>query len=57
MGGLSIVRVRASEPDIDVPGAGLVRTSKRPTPRILAPDEIAEPALPRRLRPRWRPRP
>ena len=34
------MRVRASEPDIDVPGAGLVRTSKRPTPRILAPDEI-----------------
>ena len=44
-GRLSIVRgfltmVRAAEPDIDVPGAGLVRTCKRPTPRILAPDEI-----------------
>ena len=32
--------VRAAEPDVDVPGAGLVRTYKRPTPRILAPDEI-----------------
>ena len=44
-GRLSIVRrfltmVRAAEPDVDVPGAGLVRTCKRPTPRILAPDEI-----------------
>ena len=42
---LSIVRafltmVRAAEPDVDVPGAGLVRTSKRPTPRILAPHEV-----------------
>ena len=42
---LSIVRgfltmVRAAEPDVDVPGAGLVRTSKRPTPRILEPHEI-----------------
>ena len=42
---LSIARgfltmVRAAEPDVDVPGAGLVRTSKRPTPRILAPHEI-----------------
>ena len=32
--------VRAAEPGIDVPGAGLVRTSKRPTPRILDPNEI-----------------
>ena len=45
VGRLSIVRgfltmVRAAEPDVDVPGAGLVRTCKRPTPRILAPDEI-----------------
>ena len=44
-GRLSIVRgfltmVRAAEPGIDVPGAGLVRTSKRPTPRILDPNEI-----------------
>ena len=44
-GRLSIVRgfltmVRAAEPDVDVPGVGLVRTCKRPTPRILAPDEI-----------------
>ena len=44
-GRLSIVRgfltmVRAAEPDVDVPGAGLVRTCKRPTPRILPPDEI-----------------
>ncbi len=42
---LSIVRgfltmVRAAEPGVDVPGTGLVRTSKRPTPRILAPHEI-----------------
>ena len=42
---LSIVRgflrmVRAAEPGIDVPGPGLVRTSKRPTPRILDPNEI-----------------
>ena len=42
---LSIVRgfltmVRAAEPGVDVPGAGLVRTRKRPTPRILAPHEI-----------------
>ena len=42
---LSIVRrfltmVRAAEPDIDVPGAGLVPTTKRPTPRILEPHEI-----------------
>ena len=42
---LSIVRgfltmVRAADPDVDVPGAGLVRTSKRPTPRILAPHEV-----------------
>jgi len=42
---LSLVRgfltmVRAAEPGVDVPGAGLVRTSKRPTPRILAPHEI-----------------
>ena len=42
---LSIVRgflrmVRAAEPGIDVPGTGLVRTSKRPTPRILDPNEI-----------------
>ena len=42
---LSIARgfltmVRAAEPDVEVPGAGLVRTSKRPTPRILAPHEI-----------------
>ena len=42
---LSIVRgfltmVRAAEPGVEVPGAGLVRTSKRPTPRILAPHEI-----------------
>ena len=42
---LSIVRgflrmVRAAEPGIDVPGPGLVRTSKRPTPRILDPTEI-----------------
>ena len=42
---LSIVRgflrmVRAAEPGIHVPGAGLVRTSKRPTPRILDPNEI-----------------
>ena len=42
---LSIVRgfltmVRAAEPGVDVPGAGLVRTSKRPTPRVLAPHEI-----------------
>ena len=42
---LSIVRgflsmVRAAEPDVDVPGVGLVRTTKRPTPRILAPHEI-----------------
>ena len=42
---LSIVRgfltmVRAAEPDVNVPGAGLVRTCKRPIPRILAPDEI-----------------
>jgi site-specific recombinase XerD len=42
---LSIVRgflrmVRAAEPGIDVPGAALVRTSKRPTPRILASNEI-----------------
>ena len=42
---LSIARgfltmVRAAEPGVDVPGAGLVRTSKRPTPRILAPHEI-----------------
>ena len=45
VGRLSIVRgfltmVRAAEPDVDVPGAGLVRRCKRPTPRILAPDEI-----------------
>ena len=44
-GRLSIVRgfltmVRAAEPDVDVPAAGLVRTCKRPTPRILAPDGI-----------------
>ena len=44
-GRLSIVRgflkmVRATEPGIDVPGAGLVRASKRPTPRILDPNEI-----------------
>ena len=44
-GRLSIVRgflrmVHAAEPGIDVPGAGLVRTSKRPTPRILDPNEI-----------------
>ena len=32
--------VRAAEPDVDVPGVGLVRTTKRPTPRILAPHEI-----------------
>ena len=42
---LSIARgfltmVRAAEPGVDVPGAGLVRRSKRPTPRILAPHEI-----------------
>ena len=42
---LSIVRgfltmVRAAEPDVDVPGAGLLRTTRRPTPRILAPHEI-----------------
>lgn len=42
---LSIVRrfltmVRAAEPDINVPDTGLVRTAKRPTPRILEPDEI-----------------
>ena len=42
---LSIVRgfltmVSAAEPGVDVPGAGLVRTPKRPTPRILAPHEI-----------------
>ena len=42
---LSVVRgfltmVRAAEPCVDVPGAGLVRASKRPTPRILAPHEI-----------------
>ena len=35
-----LTMVRAAEPDVDVPGAGLVRTCKRPTPRILAPDEI-----------------
>ena len=44
-GRLSIVRgfltmVRAAEPGIDVPDAGLVRTSKRPTPRILDLNEI-----------------
>ena len=44
-GRLSIVRgflrmVRAAEPGIEVPGPGLVRTSKRPTPRILDPNEI-----------------
>ena len=43
---LSIVRgfltmVRAAEPDVDVPGAGLLSTRKRSTPRILAPNEIA----------------
>ena len=42
---LSIVRgflsmVRAAEPDVDVPAAGLVRTKKRPIPRLLEPDEI-----------------
>ena len=42
---LSIVRsfltmVRAANPDVDVPGTGLLRTTKRPTPRILAPHEI-----------------
>ena len=42
---LSIARgflamVRAAEPDVDVPGTGLVRTSKRPIPRILEPHEI-----------------
>ena len=42
---LSIVRgfltmVRAAEPDVDVPDTGLVRTSRRPTPRILEPHEI-----------------
>ena len=35
-----LTMVRAAEPGVDVPGAGLVRTSKRPTPRILAPHEI-----------------
>ena len=43
---LSIVRgfltmVRAAEPDVDVPGTGLLSTRKRSTPRILAPNEIA----------------
>ena len=43
---LSIVRafltmVRAAEPAVDVPDIGLVRTSKRSTPRILEPHEIA----------------
>ena len=42
---LSIVRgfltmVRAADPDVDVPGTGLLRTTTRPTPRILAPHEI-----------------
>ena len=42
---LSIVRafltmVRAAEPAVDVPDIGLVRTSRRPTPRILEPHEI-----------------
>ena len=32
--------VRAAEPDVDVPDTGLVRTSRRPTPRILEPHEI-----------------
>ena len=55
---LSIVRgfltmVRAAEPGVDVPGTGLVRTSKRPTPRILAPHEIlALMEAARSLRPR-----
>ena len=43
---LSIVRgfltmVRAAEPDVGVPGAGLLSSRKRSTPRILAPNEIA----------------
>ena len=43
---LSIVRgfltmVRAAEPDVDVPGAGLLSARKRSIPRILAPHEIA----------------
>ena len=32
--------VSAAEPDVDVPGAGLVRTRRRSTARILEPREI-----------------
>jgi integrase/recombinase XerD len=42
---LSIVRgfltmARATDPSIDVPGTGLLRTSRRPTPHLFTPDEI-----------------
>jgi integrase len=42
---LSVVRgfltmARATDPDIDVPGRGLLRTGRRPTPHLFTPDEI-----------------
>jgi len=42
---LSIVRgfltmARATDPCIDVPGRGLLRTGRRPTPHLFTPDEI-----------------